>query len=278
MLQQLHAHEDSSSSDIEPGNEGGIISFGTDENKTIGIISTESATSALGDDNPNISITTAKWQKDDYFKNSAQEYLFIFSCMMSLLLNQAATPQTLTTTIMNILSESFKSEEGNQTWLMASFPLVSGSFILISGRIGDIYGLKKCLIGGYVVLVIWSIISGLTAYSHSDTFFIVSRAFQGLGVAFILPNVIGIVGNIYIPETFRKNIVISMIGACAPLGAAFGSTFAGLIGYEDPSQWPWVFYAFGITSAIKLAISIYSIPNTTQQIFTASPWIGLALC
>ena len=276
MVQHITNFDGDSSSSMDISKDGETTSFGATEKKTTGALSFEEATS-IRDNDDNANQNTGKWQRDDYFKNSTQEYLFIFSCMMSQLLNQAATPQTLA--IMNILSDSFKSEGGNQTWLMASFPLVSGSFILISGRFGDIYGLKKCLIGGYIMFIIWSIISGLTDYSHSDTFFIVSRAFQGLGVAFILPNVLGIVGNVYVPGTFRKNIVISMIGACAPIGAALGSTFAGLIGTEDASQWPWAFYAFGITSAINLAISVYSIPNNvpTNIHGFSMDWIGSLL-
>ena len=50
---------------------------------------------------------------------------------------------------MNIISNDFNSTSAKQSWLMASFPLVSGSFILISGRIGEIYGLKNMLILGY---------------------------------------------------------------------------------------------------------------------------------
>lgn len=143
-----------------------------------------------------------KWQNPNYFKYAWQEYLFIFTCMISQLLNQAGTTQTLS--IMNILSDSFGSEGNSKSWLMASFPLVSGSFILISGRLGDIYGLKKMLLVGYVLVIIWSLICGITKYSGSDTFFIISRAFQGLGIAFVLPNVLGIIGNIYVGGTFRK--------------------------------------------------------------------------
>lgn len=282
MTRYITSFDEGSSSSITNSNATETKSFTDDEKKNFEPLEVEEVSSTIDrNDNeieqPIENAEIQKWQKEDYFSSSTKEYLFIFSCMMSQLLNQAATPQTLA--IMNILSDSFKSSGGNQSWLMASFPLVSGSFILISGRIGDIYGLKKGLIGGYTVFIIWSIISGLTYYSHSDTFFIVSRAFQGLGVAFILPNVLGIVGNIYVPGTFRKNMVISMIGACAPIGAALGSTFAGLIGTENPEQWPWAFYAFGITSAINLAISIYSIPNNipTNIHGFSMDWIGSLL-
>ncbi|CAI4047514.1 borate transporter SKDI_13G0230 [Saccharomyces kudriavzevii IFO 1802] len=224
-----------------------------------------------------MTVDKQRWQNPNYFKNSWHEYLFIFTCMISQLLNQAGTTQTLS--IMNIIANSFGSNENSRTWLMASFPLVSGSFILISGRLGDIYGLKKMLTIGYVVIIIWSLICGLTKYSGSDTFFIISRAFQGLGIAFVLPNVLGIIGNIYVSGTFRKNIVISLVGAMAPVGATLGCLFAGLIGTKNPKQWPWAFYAYTITSIINLALSVYSIPNnipTNIQHFSMD-WIGSAL-
>lgn len=201
-----------------------------------------------------------KWQDASYFRNSITEYMFILFCMMSQLLSQASTPQTLS--IMNILSESFHSDSKNQSWLMASFPLVSGSFILVSGRIGDIYGLKITFVCGYVFFIIWTLICGFTKYSGSDTFFIISRAFQGLGMAFVLPNMMGCVGVIYKPNTFRKNIVIALIGACAPVGATLGALFGGLIGTKDPEQWPWSFYAMAIASTLTLIMALYSTPNT----------------
>ena len=246
-----------------------------------------------------------KWQNPNYFKYAWQEYLFIFTCMISQLLNQAGTTQTLS--IMNILSDSFGSEGNSKSWLMASFPLVSGSFILISGRLGDIYGLKKMLLVGYVLVIIWSLICGITKYSGSDTFFIISRAFQGLGIAFVLPKVAPIgaiaptklitmflrkvpptyilpiipstLGNIYVGGTFRKNIVISFVGAMAPIGATLGCLFAGLIGTEDPKQWPWAFYAYSIAAFTNFVLSIYAIPSTipTNIHHFSMDWIGSVL-
>ncbi|KAH3899800.1 uncharacterized protein SCDLUD_004093 [Saccharomycodes ludwigii] len=63
----------------------------------------------------------------------------------------------------------------------------------------------------------------------TPSFFIVCRAFQGFGIKFILPNVMGIVGNIYLPGTQKKNMVISLIGACAHIGATYGMFWLGLI-------------------------------------------------
>lgn len=205
-------------------------------------------------------VGNSNWQKADYFESKFQEYMFVASCMLAQMLNQSGSTQCLST--MNTLTNAFKSDSHKTSWLFASFPLVSGSFILISGRLGDIYGLKKMLIAGYIIMIIWTIICGLASYSHNDDFFIVCRALQGLGISFILPNVLGLVGNIYKVGTLRKNIVIAMIGAMAPLGACMGAFWAGLTVVQNTKYWPWAFYAHGLTAFINLLMSIYSIPNT----------------
>lgn len=147
--------------------------------------------------------------------------------MLTNLLNQAGNTQVLST--MNVIGDSFNSESSKKPWLMAAFPLVSGAFILVSGRLGDIYGLRITLLWGCVVMTIWSLICGFAYYSGSDAFFIVCRAFQGLGISLVLPNVMGLVGNIYHVGSLRKNIVISLIGCMAPLGLLFGGMWGGLI-------------------------------------------------
>ncbi|KAL3233656.1 Aminotriazole resistance protein [Nakaseomyces bracarensis] len=219
-------------------------------------------------------IVHQKWQNPEYFDSTWKEYLFLVACFNSQLLNQSGALQTQP--LMNIIADSLGSKNGKQAWLMAAFPLVSGSFILISGRIGDIYGLKSTLLVGYVILIIWSLICGLSNYAHNDAFFIVSRAFQGLGISLILPNLLGIVGSIYIAGTRRKNMVISLIGCMAPIGATLGGVFAGLIGTEDKNQWPWAFYSYAIYAALNSALCLWLIPNNipTNVHKHQMDWIG----
>ncbi|CAR21953.1 KLTH0C03806p [Lachancea thermotolerans CBS 6340] len=221
----------------------------------------------------------SRLQNPDYFDKQWKEYLFVISSMLSQLLNQAAALQA--NPLFDLLSEDLKAKASQQAWLMASFPLVSGSFILVSGKVGDIYGLKKTLLGGYAVVVIWSLICGLSSYAHNVDFFIVARSFQGLGIAFVLPNVTGIVGNIYKPNTKAKNMVFSMIGACAPIGATLGCLFSGLIGTESEA-WAWTFYAYTIVAALNGLIAWYVIPDNipTNVHKFKMDWLGsfLGVC
>lgn len=118
----------------------------TEDEEVTTIVSSTKSTQVTND---------SPWQDPTYFSSFGKELMFIATCMLAQLLNQAG--QTHALCIMNVLSKSFNSEANNQAWLMASFPLAAGSFILISGRLGDIYGLKKMLIVGYVIVIVWSI-------------------------------------------------------------------------------------------------------------------------
>ncbi|CUS21421.1 LAQU0S03e02212g1_1 [Lachancea quebecensis] len=221
----------------------------------------------------------SRLQNPDYFDKQWKEYLFVITSMLSQLLNQAAAVQA--NPLFTLLSNDLNAKASQQTWLMAAFPLVSGSFILVSGKVGDIYGLKKTLLGGYITVVVWSLICGISSYAHNVDFFIVARSFQGLGIAFVLPNVTGIVGNIYKPNTKAKNMVFSMIGACAPIGATLGCLFSGLIGTKG-KNWAWAFYAYTIIATMNGLASWYIIPNNipTNVFKFKMDWVGsfLGVC
>ncbi|CEP61320.1 MFS transporter LALA0_S03e00232g [Lachancea lanzarotensis] len=218
----------------------------------------KTAVNELHDCADNGGVRNPNLQDQTYLDSRFKEIVFVGFCMLSQLLNQAAATQA--NPLFNVISNSLNSGTSQQTWLMAAFPMVSGSFILVSGKVGDIYGLKKTLIVGYIIVIIWSLICGLSSYTRNVNFFIVARAFQGLGIAFILPNVMGIVGNIYVPNTKAKNLVFSLIGSCAPIGATMGCVSSGLIGQES-KIWAWAFYAYALTAFLNLCVAIWIIPN-----------------
>ncbi len=48
---------------------------------------------------------------------------------------------------------------GDSAWIVASYPLTQGSFVLMGGRIGDIYGHKVILMGACMWWWIWQLAS-----------------------------------------------------------------------------------------------------------------------
>ncbi|CCH46361.1 Drug resistance protein [Wickerhamomyces ciferrii] len=176
--------------------------------------------------------------------------------MMAQLISQASPFQTLP--MMNLLEKSFNNVSDNdKVWFMASNPLTSGAFILISGKFGDLYGLKLVFNIGICWCSLWSLLVGLSSYTHSVIFFCICRAMQGIGLALILSNAIGIAGNLY-PNGQRKAIVFCLIAAFAPIGAALGTLFGGLT--AQFGVWQWSFYSTAILLFLMAVISHFVIP------------------
>jgi MFS family permease len=129
--------------------------------------------------------------------------------------------------ILQVISDHFGIQDpGVKAWLIAGYSLTVGTFILFSGRIGDLFGWKNMLVIGYLWYAVWSIVAGLAWYSN-HVLFVFARIFQGIGPAICLPNGLALLGALYGPSK-RKNLAFAAFGACAPVGSVVGSLFAGL--------------------------------------------------
>lgn len=202
--------------------------------------------------------------RPEIFTSALQEFAVGFIACMAQFLCQANVVISLTT--MNIVMDSLTKagepvDDSVKLWFMGSFALTVGTFIILSGRIGDLFGLKATLITGWVWVAIWTLITGLSVYSHSVIFYIVCRAFEGIGFALLLPCAMGIVGNIY-PMGGRKNLVFGVIGANGPLGASLGAIISAIVAQKW--WWPWVFWLMTIFAAVFTCMLIYFIPLGLQ--------------
>lgn len=195
--------------------------------------------------------------------SSAQQELALVTVIcFAQFLTQLSISMSLST--MNIVLESFAQLEGieigtsQKIWFMGSFALTLGTFILVSGRIGDIVGLKKVFIIGYYWASITSLMVGCSYYAKSLVFFIICRALQGIGYALMLPCGFGILGTVY-RQGKRKNFAFACLGAAAPAGATAGCIMAGVI--AQLYEWQWAFFILCIVLFILGSISFYAIPD-----------------
>lgn len=202
-----------------------------------------------------------------HFSSFVHEVSLITVACMSLFLNQAGITMTLST--MNIIFDSFAQEghidESKKVWFMSSFSLTVGTFILISGKIGDLFGLKRVFVFGWCWCTFWSLICGISVYSKSVIFFIICRAFQGIGFAFILPCGMGILGSLY-TNGERKNLVFGIAGAAGPTGATIGYLMAGVVG--QLTWWPWEFWLMAIACFLLGVAAYLAVPDLQPKAFT----------
>lgn len=202
------------------------------------------------------------------FRSVAHEVATVLTVCLAQMLAQAGVVMALST--KNVILDSFNDQNFDRSqavWFMGSFALTVGTFILISGRIGDVFGLKLVFVTGWVWVAISSLVTGLSYYSRSIVFFIVCRAIQGIGFALILPCGMGILGTIY-PNGERKNIVFGCVGALGPTGAFFGALMAALL--AQLAWWPWAFWIMAIVATVLAVASFVTVPI---ELTTSGPWV-----
>lgn len=158
--------------------------------------------------------------------------------------------------IIHIIGETWGLEESpDLSWLIAGYSLTVGTFILFSGRLGDLFGYKTIYLIGMSWFSLWSLVCGLAVYSN-HVLFVFGRVLQGIGPALILPNGLAILGATYAPGR-RKSLAFAAFAATAPAGSVIGATFSGLFALK---WWPWTFWTFAIVLAATVALAYVVIP------------------
>ncbi|KAL1845850.1 Low affinity NH4+ transporter [Paecilomyces lecythidis] len=188
----------------------------------------------------------------------AGEVLFVAVICSSQLLTQAGL--ALSIVPQHIIGRSFDidNQPGNLSWFSAGYSLTVGTFILIAGRLGDVFGHKIFFVGGYVWFGLWSVLAGVAVYS-SSSFFIFCRTMQGIGPAFLLPNAIAILSRCYSPGR-RQNMIFSLFGATAPGGFLLGAVFSSLL--SQMTWWPWSYWVLSFACLLLAVLAVFVIPAT----------------
>lgn len=204
-----------------------------------------------------------------------REALFLFIMCMAQMFTQAGVAQTVNAPTQ--IAETFGVEHspGELAWFTASFSLTVGTFILISGRLGDIYGYKLVYIVGFVWYGVWSLVCGFAGFTSSSVFFDVVRALQGIGPALTMPNATALIGHYY-HNGPKKGLAMCLFGSVAPSGFVFGALFGGI--FTQLVWWPWLFWVGGIVCFLVAVSAYFIIPHHIgSRSHGKFDWIGSVL-
>lgn len=120
------------------------------------------------------------------------------------------------------------TEPSQASWIAASYPLTAGAFVLMSGRLGSIYGHGRVLLLGAAWWVVWTLAN---AFCSDYVAFNVVRAMSGVGGAMVVPNAVAIVGTEFPPGRMR-NRCLGLFGAGAPVGGWAGKFIHVLVAFS----------------------------------------------
>ncbi|EHK22737.1 uncharacterized protein TRIVIDRAFT_191425 [Trichoderma virens Gv29-8] len=186
------------------------------------------------------------------------EIPFIVTLCLAQLLAQAGLGQIIAP--LHIIGNSFGTQDAGQlSWMPAAYSLTVGTFILIAGRLGDLFGHKIIFVIGFSWYALWSLLAGVSVWSSSIIFFDVCRAFQGMGPAFAVPSAVAIIGRTY-PPGRRKAMIFSMFGATAPGGFVLGAVFSSI--FAEFVWWPWAYFVMAMVCVLVAVAGVIIIPST----------------
>jgi MFS family permease len=146
-------------------------------------------------------------------------------------------------------------------WIVTAYGLTLAGFLMLSGRVGDIYGHKKLFITGLLLFSLASLTGGL---APSEIVLILARVVQGLGAAMASATGLSILVAAF-PEGKERNRALSVFAAATGSGFAAGMILGGVI--TATLGWRWVFDINVPIGVIVSLLSIKYISSTTGRTY-----------
>ena len=145
----------------------------------------------------------------------------------------------LDTTIVNVALPSIRAalnfSETSLAWVVNAYILTFGGFLLLGGRLGDLYGQRRVFIIGIVMFTLASLACGL---SNSQGLLLVARALQGIGGAVVDAVALSLMMNLFTEPKVRAK-AMGVFGFVCAGGGSIGVLLGGLL--TGALSWHWIF-------------------------------------
>ncbi|WP_261566750.1 MFS transporter [Frankia gtarii] len=139
-------------------------------------------------------------------------------------------------TIMNVSLPQIQShfDVGITTgsWILNGFYLAFGSLLLVTGRLGDVFGYRRIFIAGIGLVVVASLIAGL---APNIPVLLVGRILQGVGAAIAGPTALALLTTLF--EGERRQRAFGIYSTITALGSASGMVVGGAL--TSAGSWRW---------------------------------------
>jgi len=171
----------------------------------------------------------------------------------------------LDSTIVNVALPSIRDDlgfsEASLAWVVNAYLLTFGGFLLLAGRLGDLYGQKRVFLFGIAEFTIASLLCGL---SNSQTFLIIARAIQGFGGAVVSAIALSLI-MILFTEPAERAKAMGTIGFVLSGGGAAGVLLGGVL--TEFLSWHWIFLVnvpVGIAAVLLCRVLLPADPETKR--------------
>jgi EmrB/QacA subfamily drug resistance transporter len=145
----------------------------------------------------------------------------------------------LDTTIVNVALPSIREDlhftETSLVWVMNAYMLPFGGFLLLAGRLGDLYGHRRLFLVGLALFTVASLACGI---STSQGMLVGARAVQGLGGAVVDAVTLSLIVDLF-REPAERAKAMGIYGFVCAAGGSMGVLLGGML--TSVLSWHWVF-------------------------------------
>jgi EmrB/QacA subfamily drug resistance transporter len=161
-------------------------------------------------------------------------------------------------TIVNVALPTIRDDLGfSQTslaWVVNAYLLTFGGFLLLGGRLGDLFGQRKLFLIGIGIFTAASLGCGL---STSQELLVTMRAVQGLGGALVSAVAFSLVITLF-TETAERAKAMGIFGFVLSGGGVAGVLAGGIL--TDLFSWHWIFLVNLPVGALVFVLSLRLLP------------------
>ena len=165
--------------------------------------------------------------------------------------------------VVNVALPSIRADLGFGTgtlhWVIVAYALILGSFLLLGGRICDVFGRRTALAVGLVVFTLASAAAGLATNAGM---LLGARAAQGLGAALIPPAALATIA-ITFPDPGARGRALGLYGAVTGMSASIGVIASGVI--TETLGWRWVFLVNLPIGLVLAVAALVLLPHQRTQ-------------
>ena len=183
---------------------------------------------------------------------------------------------TLDTTIVNIALPSIQRELGFSaaalTWVPNAYLIALGSFLLLGGRLGDLWGRTPMFLTGIAVFTAASLACGLAG---SPGVLVFARFVQGVGAAVMASGILALI-VVEFPDPAGRATATSVYTFVAIAGGSLGLIIGGWV--TQALGWHWIFFInvpVGIAAFAAGRVTLERPPACEAR--RGVDWVGSAL-
>src|SRR5712691_9624189 len=210
----------------------------------------------------------------------------------------------LDVTIVNVALPSIRQDLGfsetSLAWVVNAYLLTFGGFLLLGGRLGDLFGHRRLFLSGITLFTLASLACGL---STTQGVLVAARAVQGVGGAIASAVALSLMMTLF-TEPAERARAMGVFGFVAAGGGSIGVLLGGIL--TDTLDWHWIFLvnfpigilvvvlslrllpaargaaasgrldvAGALTVTASLMLAVYAIVNGNQKGWTSGQTVGL---